>query len=381
MAVKFVTAVAAAAVVLLGAALGLSWWAGGRFEHQMRAASEQDLGEPGLRMVGVVVHRGLFSSSASAVLNVPAGLYPVGIPLSFTTSQGLALDGSVLRVQVRMGDLADTPLRAVLAALNDTQDPFRVRMRFGLTGQLDRVAMRLTPIDAQLAQGRLRLAWEGMRLRMRVHGFYARGGSADGELHWAPVDIDAAAPASAHVRIGAIDETFTQTGRQTNAHSTFSMNMGPTTADLPGRRLRIDSVSAAGDVALHRAETGFADNPSGLRVGRTRLKDFDLRVVMSEPAAGELDAKGELDMPLPGQPALHPGMSLAQIRQADQALLAQLSATLDLRASAALLQGLPAPTMDKLLAAGYIVRQGADAVSHVVFGGGHVTVNGHLLGS
>ena len=381
MAVKLVAAVAAAVVVVAGAAGVVSWWAGGVFEQQLQAAGKHDLGEPGLRLVDVVVHRGLFSSTASAVLNVPAGVYPVGIPLNFTASQGLALDGSALRVQVRMGDLADTPLRTVLAALNDTQDPFRVRMRFGLTGGLEHVAMRFTPVHAQLAQGRVRLAWEGMRLRMRVHGFYAKGGSADGELHWAPVDIDAPGPVPAHLHVGAIDETFTQTGRQTNADSTFTMNMGPSTAAAQGRELRIDSVSAAGNMALHRPESGFGDNPSGLPVGRTRLKDFDLRVVMSEPASGELDAKGEMDMPLPGQPVVHPGMSLAQIRQADQALLAQLSATLDLRASASLLQGLPAPLLAKLLAGGYVLRQGADAVSHVVFGGGHLTVNGHVLGS
>lgn len=381
MAVKLVAAVAAAVVVVAGAAAGVSWWAGGVFEQQMLAARERDLGEPGLRMVDVVVHRGLFSSSASAVLNVPAGAYPVGIPLNFTASQGLALDGSALRVQVRMGDLADTPLRTVLAALNDTQDPFQVRMRFGLIGGLNRVSMRLTPVHAQLAQGRMQLAWDGMRMRMRVHGFYAKGGSADGELHWAPVAIDVPGPVPAHLRVGAIDETFTQTGRQTNADSTFTMNMGPSTVAAQGRELRIDSVSAAGDMALHRPESGFSDNPSGLPVGRTRLKDFDLRVVMSKPAAGELDAKGEMDMPLPARPVVQPGMSLAQIQQADQALLAQLSATMDLRASASLLESLPAPALSKLLAAGYVVRQGADAVSHVVFEGGHLTLNGHVLGS
>ncbi len=381
MAVKYVAAGAAAVVLVLGAAAGVSWWAGGRFEHQLQAAARQDLGEPGLRLEDVVVHRGLLASTADAVLDVPAGVYPVGIPLHFTTAQGMALDGTVLRVRVRMGDLADTPLRSVLAALNDTQDPFLLRMRFGWSGQLNRVSLDLTPIHAQLAQGHVRVAWEGMRMRMRVRGFYDKGGSADGTVHWSPVDIDAAAPVDAHVRIGAVDETFTQNGRPSNAQSTFSMTMGPTSAHAQGRALRIDSVRASGSMALHRAETGFGDNPSGLPVGSTRLKDLDVKVVMSQPAAGELDMTADADAPLPSQPLARPGMSPAQLQQADQALLAQVRGTLQLRSSASLLQSLPAPTLARLLQAGYILRQGNDVVSRIVFDNGHLTVNGHMLGS
>jgi hypothetical protein len=381
MAVKYVAAAAAALVLVLGAAAGASWWAGGRFEQQLQAATRQDLGEPGLRLVDVVVHRGLFSSTADAVLDVPAGVYPVGVPLHFTSSQGMALDGSVLRVRVRMGDLADTPLRTVLAALDDTQDPFLLRMRFGWTGRLNRVSLDLRPIHAQLEQGHVSLAWQGMRMRMRVHGFYDRGGSADGTLHWAPVAIDAAAPVDAHMRIGAIDETFTQHGRQTNAQSSFSMTMGPTSANAQGRALRIDSVSASGSMALHRAETGFGDNPSGLPVGRTQLRNLDIRMVMSQPASGRFDVTADADAPLPSQPLAHPGMTPAQLQQASRALLAQIRGTVQMRCSASLLRGLPAPTLSRLLAAGYILRQGKEVVSSIAFGGGHFTVNGHMLGS
>jgi hypothetical protein len=159
------------------------------------------------------------------------------------------------------------------------------------------------------------------------------------------------------------------------------MTMGPTSANAQGRALRIDSVSASGSMALHRAESGFGDNPSGLPVGRTRLKNLHVRMVMSQPASGQLDVAADADAPLPSQPLAHPGMTPAQLQQASRALLAQIRGTVQMRCSASLLRGLPTPTLSRLLQAGYILRQGNDVVSRIVFDGGHLTVNGHMLGS
>lgn len=378
---KILAIAGAALVVVAGAAGGVAYWAGGQFQQQLQALDGKDLGQPGLRLRDVVVHRGLLSSTAKAILDVPVGVYPLSIPLRLHSSQGLALDGSALRVRVRMGDLADTPLRSLLAAVDDTRNPFVLRLRFGVGGGLHRVALELTPVQAQLAQGRVQLAWKGMRLRMQVHGFYAgNGGSADGTLHWARVHLSTGAPANARMDLGAIDETFVQNGRATNAQSSLRLTMGPTTASAAGRALRIDSVEASADLAMHRPETGYADNPSGLPPGRSSLKDLDMKMVLSQPAAGTIEVRGNLDAPIPG-PTLQPGMSPAQIEQANRAYLGRISGTLDLRASMSLLQQVPLPALANLAKAGYIVRQGADAVSHIVFGSGQVTVNGHLLGS
>ncbi len=378
---KILAIAGAALVVVAGAAGGVAYWAGGQFERQLHALDGKDLGQPGLRLRDVVVHRGLLSSTAKAILDVPVGVYPLSIPLRLQSSQGLALDGSALRVRVRMGDLADTPLRSLLAAVDDTSNPFVLRLRYGVGGGLKRVALDLKPIQAQIAQGRVQLAWKGMQLRMRVHGFYAgSGGSADGTLHWARVHLSTGAPANARMDLGAIDETFVQKGRATNAQSSLRLTMGPTTASAAGKALRIDSVDMSADLAMHRPESGYSDNPSGLPSGQSALKDLDMKMVLSQPAAGSIEARANLDAPIPG-PTIQAGMSAEQIEQANQAYLGRIRGTLDLRASMSLLQQAALPALGRLSSAGYIVRQGADAVSHIVFGGGHVTVNGHLLGS
>ncbi len=378
---KILAITGAALVVVAGAAGGVAYWAGGQFEQQLRALDGKDLGQPGLRLRDVVVHRGLLSSTAKAILDVPAGVYPLSIPLRLQTSQGLALDGSALRVKVRMGDLADTPLRSLLAAVGDTGNPFVLRLRYGVGGALEHVAFELTPVQARIVQGRVQLAWKGMQLRMRVHGFYTgSGGSADGTLHWASMHLSTGAPTNARMDVGAVDETFVQKGRVTNAQSTMRLTMGPTTASAAGQALRIDSVDASADLAMHRPESGYSDNPSGLPPGQSSLKDLDMKVVLSQPAAGSIEARANLDAPLPA-PTVLPGMSPEQIEQANLAYLGRISGTLDLRASMSLLQHFPLPALANLARQGYIVRQGADAVSHIVLGGGHVTVNGHLLGS
>lgn len=375
---RVLATVGALLLIVLGADAVVAYRAGDQFETQLKALDGRDLGRPGLRLEAVDLHRGFLSSTATADLALPTGAYPLTVPLRLTASQGLALDGSALRVQLRMGDLADTPLKSFLDALHDT-DPFLASLRFGLDGGLRRVQFAMTPIHTQLARTGVQVGWDGMRLAVKVDGFYGAGGSADGTLHWAALHVAMPAPANGRLDLGAIDESFVQKGRPTNGTGSLDMTMGPSTAELAGRHLRIDSVSGRADTALHRDESGYTDNPSGLAVGHAALRNFTLKMVLSQPVAGRIQAHGSLDAP---QPATLPpaGMDPQQLEQARVELLRGVSGSVDLRASMSLFQQARAPVLARLLQAGYVTQQGSDAVSHIVFGAGHVTVDGHVLG-
>ena len=391
---KKILAIAAATVlILLGVATAVAYRAGERFESSMLQAQETRVSLSAPRLSQVLVHRGLFSSTATARLEIPGLSGPLMLPLEFQASQGLAPDGSALRVRVRMDMKADSPLRALASALNQPQGSFEARMRFGLGGNLDRMALDLLPIHLQAQSGLQRVDWDGAQMRMENRGAYRDGASSSGTVHWAPLSFSTAAPVNLQGEIGAMTERFTWQGRTTNASSTTELSSEPSVLDGAAGQVRIDRLHLRATTASNRDEGSHPDNPSGIPPGRSAIKDLDVTMTLSKPFQGRIAAKGALDMPVPdaallqhaAAPASDGGADAeahAWNRELDRATLALLRGTrgsVDLRISKTLLAALPAPVLQAILRQGYLAEQQDDLVGRVLFEGGRITLNDQVL--
>ena len=375
---RIVPVLVGVAVLLGGAEAGSAMIGGSHFASRMRALNGTDLGSPQLRLENVQVHRGLFSSSATADIEV-LGIKPISVPLELQASQGLRPNGSALRVGVTLGAISDPQVQALLAKLHDPE-PMRAQLDYGLTGKLKVVTISMAPVHAVLDAQGTRIDWPGAQGVIHPNGYFDKGGTADGSMHWSAVQVALPKPVGGQLHVGELVETFDQTGRMTNSTGHLAMRLGPTYATGNAQAFRFDGFQVSMQYALHRKESGYSDNPSGLPVGQIQIKDLQLKAGISQPVAGQVQATANLRMPDVGSVIL-PGMTPQQIEAANLQLLTQIQGSAQLRVSMSLYRKFENPALQRLAAAGLIEQQGQDAVSNIAMSAGHITINGHALGS
>ncbi len=365
-------------VVLIGAAeAGSAVLSGNRFSAYLTKLNGKDIGSPQLRLDNVQVQQGLFSSSATADLDI-AGRQNLVVPLVLHASQGLRPDGSTLRLNLSLGSFSDPQVRAMLARVHDTQ-PLDAQADFGLLGKLRELRATFHPVHAVVDERGSRLDWNGASMVVHSHGYFGSGGSVQGSMRWTPMQIDVAQPAGDQVHIGEFDEDVAQNGRLNNSRGTVSASLGPTYARVNGTVLRLDSCKLSMQYALHRRESGSGDNPSGLPVGYVSFQDLRFTAGISQPVAGRIEATGKLQMPDVASSVV-PGMTAQQIEAANLQALTKTAGRVQLRVSLSLYRKFQNPLLQQLAQSGYIVQQGQDVVSDISLAGGRITVNGHLLG-
>ncbi|WP_156003933.1 DUF945 family protein [Thiomonas sp. FB-6] len=380
-----IPAIAAATVlVLLGAGSAVAYRAGGQFDSFMRQAQTLDPQVSTVRLGQVVVRRGLFSSTATARLEFPGMPEWLNVPVQVQASQGPALDGSVLRVRMVMDLETESALRDWMAAQNVHRSPFQCRLRFGLEGHLDRLAVDVLPVHRSPkdmpAQARpLLLDWDGAQLRMSHKGSYTTGGSSSGTLQWSALKFSMDEPLPLKGQVGAIRETFTEQGRMRNSSSTLELNSEPTVVDGPLGQARIESLRMRVTIAAHFEESGYADNPSGMPSGRAAFKNLDFALAMSKPYEGRIALTGNVELPVPEAPRAQ--AAPAAMGAAEGRWLRSAQGALDLRISSSLLNLLEPSARQALLRQGYFAEQQEDLVSRVVLEPGRVTMNGKELGA
>lgn len=368
---------AAVIVFALGVEALVAHRAGGAFARTLRSLDGADLGQPELQLRDVKVERGLVSSTATADLLVSAGPLPISVPLRFRSWQGLGLDGTTLRVNVRLGDVSEPQIRRLLADLND-RDPFFMRMRFGLDGRPAHAHLALSPVHAQLGAEGPRVDWDGARLDMRFAGVDDGTARTEGSLHSTPLRLDLPQPRSMRLELGAIDETFQQRGGRANSTYSFKLDMGPSVGTQAGQSVRIERVHAQSSVAYHGAAAAQRGNPSGLPAGRIALRDFELTLDVSQPKPARLAVSADVQAPYP-EPLMPADADAEPDDEADIAYARAIRGNIQLRASSSLLDLLPPMVSRGLLDAGDLVREGDDVVSRVVFADGGITINGREL--
>jgi hypothetical protein len=377
--VKILAVAGAAVLIVLGALSAVAYRAGAQFEQDMLEAQAMDPAVTSFRLRDVAVRRGLFSSSANAVIEIPGVIDAPGMPVELEASQGLALDGSVLRVRTRLGPQANSPLGRYLAALGGPPKPVEVRMGFGFDGTMDRFAADVSPLRTP-EDGRTRhWQWGGAQMRMTTTGSYRAGGRSEGIVHSAPVEFNVAGPVEVKGEIGAMTQTFRSTGSETDMSETFELVSDPSTIDGPAGQIRVDRMRMRGLIAVHLSKDATADNPSGLPPGRMALKGFEWTLSVSKPVEGRIAVSGHLEAPVPDVREMQAKAPLEGISPAEAAFLRSLRGAMELRVSVSLLRGIAPPLEQRLLETGYLTRQGDDLVGPFVFGEGRVTLNGKLI--
>lgn len=376
---KILAVAGAAVLIVLGALSAVAYRAGGQFEQDMLEAQAMDPAVTGFRLRDVAVRRGLLSSSATAVIEVPGVIDPPGTPVELEASQGLALDGSVLRVRTRLGPQANSPLGKYLAALGGPPKPVELRVGFGFDGTMDRLALDVSPLRTP-EDGRIRhWQWGGAQMRMTTTGSYRQGGRSEGTVHSAPVKFTVAGPVEVQGEIGAMTQTFRSTGSEADMTETFELVSDPSTIDGPAGQIRVDRMRMRGEIAAHLSKDANGSNPSGLPQGRMALKGFEWTLSVSKPVEGRIAVSGHLDGSVPDVREMRAKAPLEGISPAEAAFLRSLRGAMELRVSGSLLRGIAPPLEQRLLETGYFTQQGEDLVGPFEFGEGRVTLNGKLI--
>ena len=364
------------------AAIGLgdafvAYRAGDQFKNRLESLSNQPIGSPALSLTGIVVDRGWFRSSATALLLVTGKIgNQVAIPLVLHATQGFALDGSAMRVKVHMGAPSDSIVAAALAVMHDP-DPVSADIAFNLAGQPMHAALQIAPMMASIpipGGAHIRFQWGGGHSSMNIDGFYSpQGGSLEGRATTLPWSLHIPQVAVTAF-MGKSVESFNETGKPFDLKGSTQTTIGESGVRFIkiGKEDVIKTISIRSNFSLRRPSGNT--NDSGLNGGKSSITNLRAVALVTKPSVGQIIVTGNIQFIAPSGPySVQTGGNGPALREA---ILKSLQGNLHLRISHTLLAQNPPPLIRLLLARGFLRRDGGYEVADIVLRNGAASVNG-----
>ncbi len=355
--------------------------AGNRFHDAMMALDGAPLGSSLLSVTNVHVDQGLFSSKATADLQLAVpGSSAIAIPIVVHAAQGMSLDGSVLRLHAQLGPQSDPDIQNLLKTLHDP-NPIDIGAKFGPSGNLKHISLNVSPVHTTIAaqHGPIHVDFGGAQSDEDVDGFFSsQGGSLRIRYRQMPISVQMTNPAL-KIAVGPMDETLQEDGNLNNAHGNFRVqgNQLDVSSNQPNQSFSFDKLVMSSDFAFRGLNDESANNPSGLPKGAFSLSGMHFDAHMAQPMSGSMKLGG--DLRFVADPQIPNMLANLDIPAFVGAVLNGLQMQMHAQIDRSLLAKLPAQQLSELEREGIMRADGEHEVVDAALKNGDLQINGQTV--